>query len=432
MKKILLYIMLVALLSNYACKRQDLPKKDSEFVRVENGVFMIGDSVYNFVGTNFWYGAILASEGRGGNRERLEAELDLLQENGINNLRILVGGDGDENVPSHIRPVLQTGPGVYNDTILDGLDYLLAQLEKRNMKSVLYLNNAWEWSGGYGAYLKWAGAGDAPDPTRDGYEQYVNYVAQFVTNDSAKQLAADHVRNIVSRTNRYTHKPYVESPVIMSWQISNEPRGFASDSVTKQAFAQWIGSQAALIKSLDPHHMVSTGSEGKYGCENDIDLWARIHSDENIDYGLIHVWPYNWGWVSKTDLETNVDSACEKAYDYICSHRSLMNEIGKPLVLEEFGYPRDNFSFALGSPVSGRDKFYGYILSLMTEDHLIDGCNFWGWGGYGTPSHTYWQIWDDYTADPAQEQQGLNSVFATDSTTLKIIKNAALKVNKRS
>ena len=106
--------------------------------------------VYRYVGANFWYGAILASEGRGGDRARLARELDLLQSIGVDNLRVLVGGDGEENVPSHIMPVLQTSPGVYNDTILDGLDYLMAELERRGMKAVLFLNNAWEWSGGYG------------------------------------------------------------------------------------------------------------------------------------------------------------------------------------------------------------------------------------------------------------------------------------------
>ena len=42
-----------------------------------------------------------------------------------------------------------------------GLDYLLQQMGERGMKAVLYLNNAWEWSGGYGFYLEHAGAGKA-------------------------------------------------------------------------------------------------------------------------------------------------------------------------------------------------------------------------------------------------------------------------------
>ena len=146
---------------------------DTAFVTVRDGQFYIGDSLYRYVGTNFWYGAILASEGRGGDRERLGRELDRLQQLGVNNLRILAGGDGEEGLASHISPTLQTAPGVYNDTLLRGLDYLIADLEKRGMKAVIYLNNAWEWSGGFSTYLEWAGAGKAVNPADAGYPDYM-------------------------------------------------------------------------------------------------------------------------------------------------------------------------------------------------------------------------------------------------------------------
>lgn len=397
---------------------------ESDFVRVDNGKFMIGETPYRYVGTNFWYAAILGSQGRGGDRRRLAEELDLLKDNGIDNIRVLVGGDGEENIPSHVMPVLQTAPGVYNDTILDGLDYLMKELEARGMKAILFLNNAWEWSGGYGTYLEWATGEKTPNPAIDGYDKYMAHVAGFVKNEKAKELAANHVKNIVTRTNRYTGRPYSESPALMSWQIANEPRAFASDPETKEAFAQWIASQAALIKSLDPNHLVSTGSEGSHGCEADINLWHRIHQDPNIDYDIIHLWPYNWGWVNEQNLVDNVDEACANANRYIMAHSELAAADGKPLVVEEFGYPRDGFIFTPGSPTLGRDKFYDYVFALVENNDNIAGCNFWSWGGYAAPAHEFWQPWDDYTGDPAQEAQGLNSVFAKDASTLALIKEA--------
>lgn len=396
---------------------------EPEFVTLRDGNFYIGDSLYKYVGTNFWYGAILASEGRGGNRELLTRELDLMQANGIDNLRILVGADGDENVPHHVMPVLQTEPGVYNDTILDGLDYLMAELEKRGMKAVLYLNNAWEWSGGFGTYLEWAGAGKCPDPTDDGYNNYVDFVAQFVCNDSAKAMAADNVRFIVGRTNRYTGKPYSQSPALMTWEIANEPRPFASDSTTKANYAAWLADQAALIKSIDPNHLVSTGSEGLYGSAVDIDLWEKVHTGPDIDYGIIHLWPFNWRWVDKENLVAGMDSVCAISREYIDMHARIMARAGRPLVIEEFGYPRDGKEYAAGTSTAGRDAFYRYIFSLVEESDVINGCNFWGWGGYAQPAHEQWQPWDDYTCDPAHEPQGLYCVFASDSTTLAIIRN---------
>ena len=60
--------------------------KDTEgdkFVRVVDGHFVRNGSPYYYVGTNFWYGAILGSEGRGGNRTRLCQELDDMKAMGI-------------------------------------------------------------------------------------------------------------------------------------------------------------------------------------------------------------------------------------------------------------------------------------------------------------------------------------------------------------
>ena len=202
------------------CQRED---NSSEFVKVENGQFVRGEDTLSFVGTNFWYGPLIASEGRGGNRERLHKELDALKSIGVTNLRILVGSDGPEGVAYKVEPVLQLEPGVYNDTVLRGLDYLLAQMAERDMHAVLYFNNSWEWSGGYGQYLEWAGNGRALLPSVDGYENYVDHVSRFVKDEKAKELYYNHVKNIVTRTNTVTGKPYTEDPTIFSWQIGFEP-----------------------------------------------------------------------------------------------------------------------------------------------------------------------------------------------------------------
>lgn len=422
--------MLLALVavSCHNSRQEQQSMADAGFVTVKDGGFYIDGKPYKFVGTNFWYGAILASEGRGGDRARLEVELDSLQSIGIDNLRILVGGDGPDGVPTRVEPTLQLQAGVYNDTILRGLDYLLDRLEKRGMKAVLYLNNAWEWSGGYGCYLEWAGRDAAPIPSRDGYSAYMDYVKYFVLDSVAKELSYNHVRNIVSRTNTVTGKPYSESPAIMSWQVANEPRAFSDEG--KDSLASWIRQTARIIKSIDSNHLVSTGSEGKHGCETDINLWARIHSFPEIDYANIHIWPYNWGWISESTVASGVDVACENTRAYIAEHYELMKAVEKPLVLEEFGYPRDNFTFAIGTPTTGRDAYYKYVLSMVGDTvGMIAGCNFWGWGGTAEPAHEMWQRGDDYTGDPAQEAQGLNSVFSSDYSTIAVIKESTAKVN---
>lgn len=139
LKKVILFFIVSALVC-FACTSKTENKQ--HFVSVKNGHFVIGDQPYYYIGTNFWYGAILGSEGQGGNRERLHQELDFMKSVGIDNLRVLVGADGYAGQSVKVMPTLQLEPGVYNDTIFDGLDYLLAEMGKRNMHAVLFLNNS--------------------------------------------------------------------------------------------------------------------------------------------------------------------------------------------------------------------------------------------------------------------------------------------------
>lgn len=420
-KQFLLLTVLLFLLGACAPK----PAEHS-FIKVNaDGQFVRDGKPYYFVGANFWYGAILGSQGEGGNRERLHKELDFLKSIGINNLRVLVGADGENGIKTRVESSLQVAPGVYNDTILAGLDYFMNELRERDMTAVLYLNNSWEWSGGYSVYLQWSGHGDAVVPAVDGWPAYMEYVKQFPKSDSAKALFANHVNYIVSRTNRYNQIKYVDDPTIMSWQIGNEPRAFSDEN--KEPFARWMADVAAQIKSLDPNHMVSSGSEGAWGCEMDMNLFEKIHADPNINYLNIHIWPYNWGWVKADSLTELLPRAKENTKKYIDDHMVIARKYSKPIVLEEFGFPRDGFSFSKEAPTTARDEYYRYVFDLIRQDResggLFAGCNFWAWGGFAgqNPDHVFWEKGDDYTGDPAQEQQGLNSVFATDST-IEIIK----------
>ncbi len=401
---------------------------------VENGQFLRDGSPYYYVGTNFWYGPILASDTEGGDFERLSAELDSLKAAGIDNLRVLAGGDGLAGVATRIEPTLQSEPGVYDERLFVGLDRFLAELDKRDMHAVLYLNNSWEWSGGYWQYLEWAGAGKAVIPSIDGWQYYMATAWQFIVNDRAKELFANNVDRIVSRVNSVTGKAYRDDPAIFSWQICNEPRCFSASDSVRTVFVDWLWKTASQIKALDPNHMVSTGSEGKWGCEGDVEMFEKIHSCPDIDYLTIHIWPYNWGWIRQGHEVEDVWAAIDSTADYIDMHVEIARRLGKPVVVEEFGFPRDGFLFAKGTPTLGRDAYYGYMFSRVVdsayEGDVFAGVNFWGWGGLAAQSgNVYWQRGDDYCGDPAQEQQGLNSVYISDRSTVKAVSeaNAALK-----
>ncbi|MCD8207126.1 MAG: beta-galactosidase [Bacteroidales bacterium] len=426
MKPIIPFLVIITVFAATFCTPAG---KTDGICHIQDGNFTICETPYYYIGTNFWYGPILAADCEGGNYARLTAELDSLKALGIDNLRVLAGGDGLPGVPTRIEPVLQPEPGVYNEELFVGLDRFLVELGKRDMKAVLYLNNSWEWSGGYWQYLEWAGAGKAVIPSIDGWQYYMATAGQFLVNDKAKELFANHVEKVVSRVNSITGKPYKDDPAIFSWQICNEPRCFSNVDSVRVAFVDWLWDAAAQIRSLDPNHLISTGNEGLFGCEGDIDLYEKIHSCPDIDYLTIHIWPYNWNWISDGDVQGGVQTAIDHTERYIDIHVELAEKYSKPLVIEEFGYPRDDFQFAKGSPTMGRDTYYSYIFNRIIESKnnggKLAGLNFWSWGGLAGQSeeNIYWQKGDDYCGDPAQEQQGLNSVYLSDETTMEILRD---------
>lgn len=122
--------------------------------------------------------------------------------------------------------------------------------------------------------------------------------------------------------------------------------------------------------------------------------------------------------------------------EYINNHLAIARKLNKPLVFEEFGLPRNGFQFTPQSAVTFRDEYYDFaftrVLQSVKEKDGLAGANFWAFSGTGKPNPSrdknMWQGGDDYLGDPPQEAQGLNSVFATDST-LVLVKKYNVLIN---
>ena len=434
MKKLLI-VMGIILLAFASCK-SSAPLKN-KFIKVENGHFLRDGKPYYYIGTNYWYGAILGSKGKAGNRQRLIEELDLMKANGIDNLRVLAGAEGPDGEPRRVSPALQVSPGVYNEELLEGLDFLLAEMAKRKMVAVLFLNNAWEWSGGFSQYLAWSGKGPIPYPETNGHtwNEFMTFSGTFHQCSECKELFRNHIKYMLGRTNQITGIPYSEDPTIMTWELANEPRAFSN--ANKVPFLNWVNETSAYIKSLDANHLVTTGTEGRWGCENDIDLFEKIHSSKNIDYLTMHIWPFNWSWLKPQDMAGTMDKAIAYTGKYMDEHLKVARKLNKPLVFEEFGLPRDGFVFTPGSPVTIRDRYYdfsfGRVLESAQKMDMMAGANFWAFSGIGKTNpareKNMWQVGDDYLGDPPQEAQGLNSVFINDPT-MTIVKKYNEEISK--
>jgi mannan endo-1,4-beta-mannosidase len=409
------------------------------FVGVRDGHLTLDGEPYRFVGANLWYGAWLGSPAAYGDRARLRRELDKLKALGVTNLRVL--GSGEQS-PAKVAldPTFRGSGQDYNADLLKGLDVLLAEMGQRGMKAVIYLNNFWDWSGGMPAYLRWAGNGtwfQQGDPAHP-WPEFADYSGRFYGDATANALFRHYVKALVSRVNTVTGKPYRDDPTLMAWQLANEPRPGGSEGfgvANLPTYYRWIDETATLIKSLDPRHLVSTGSEGAKGCLEREACVVEAHKPAAIDYVTLHVWPNNWSWIDPKNQAATYDAGEARCVDYVTRHIALAKGLNKPLVIEEFGLIRDDRAFAPDAPANLKDRFYKTIFGLVLADMKAGGptagTNFWAWNGEGRAQHdNAWFAKGDrsYVGDPPQEEQGLYGVFDADVTTIAVIKAHAADV----
>lgn len=423
-----LWILLCALILESLAWASPMP---SDFVEVRGTQFYLHGQPYHFLGANFWYGMNLGDASDSQGQARLRRELDRLQELGVTNLRILAATEGPDGEPIRVRPALQNEAGVYNEDLLKGLDLLLVELRKRQMKAVLALGNFWEWSGGLGQYLVWSGFADRipyPPPLDGDFDSYQKFVAQFYAYAPARKLYEDHVRTIVSRTNTLTGLAYAEDPTIMAWELCSEPRAMNQPA----AFHEWIHTSSTLIRRLAPRQLITVGAEGDtpHPQYSNSDYYID-HNFPNIDYGTIHIWPENFGWYDPLQPEKTWPVAWDKTLHYIRSHIAKAQALKKPMVLEEFGLARDQRSYAVNSSVRWRDRYYRLVLDEVLRAAQsgvpLNAAYFWAWSGEGRPRvpGELWRAGDPWLGDPPHEHQGWYGVYDSDRSTLGLLKEHA-------
>ncbi|OGX81093.1 hypothetical protein BEN49_16105 [Hymenobacter coccineus] len=397
------------------------------FVQAKGTQFTLNGKPYRYIGANYWYGGLLATQGPAG-KARLAQELDFLKQHGVANLRVMVGAEGlSSGYQYRVLQPLQPTQGQFDENIMAGLDYLLAELGKRQMKAVLHFTNTWEWSGGLGQYLEWNNYTGQPLPKNPGYtwDKYRAYIAQFYSCAPCQDAVATYIRYVLARTNTLTGKRYTADPAIMAWEIINEPRPMLP--AANPSFEAWMKQTAALVKSIDPNHLLTTGSEGTMAYDGDQGVYERLHADPHIDYLTIHIWPKNWSWFRDTATAKGFPAVLARTKAYVDQHVAVAAQLRKPLVVEEFGLPRDGQVFTLGAPTALRDQYYGALFGMAKGNtpagRVIAGYNFWAFGGAArpVPGQVFWKPGDAYMGDPGGEEQGLNSVFDADQSTWAVI-----------
>jgi mannan endo-1,4-beta-mannosidase len=372
-------------------------------------------------GINYWAGTTLARpDNATGGWDQVRRDLDGIQAAGINMIRTMAATEGPNTEPQRIVPTIQPAPGQYDPAGVAGVLRFAEEMQKRGLLGIYQLSNFWQWSGGFAQYVAWAGGGAIPYPPPapgGSWDRYQNFAGSFYKNPKAVELYDAFIKFIV---------PQLKSNPTVIWELANEPRGMTNQAV----FHDWIDQTARLIKSLAPGQLVTTGSEGLTGSP----VYAGVdpvkdHASAAIDFICFHMWAENWGWVHGDSIPRGYPRALDLAKKYVAKHVELAAKInngtGKPLLLEEFGFPRDGGSFDPSSPTTFRDQYfqevYALVASLIPTTPMA-GIMPWAWAGDQRPPRPgeFWKPGDPFIGDPPHEKQGWYSIYDKD-TTLKLI-----------
>eukprot|EP01026_Neomeris_dumetosa_P036820 TRINITY_DN2976_c0_g1_i11.p1 TRINITY_DN2976_c0_g1~~TRINITY_DN2976_c0_g1_i11.p1 ORF type:complete len:487 (-),score=43.13 TRINITY_DN2976_c0_g1_i11:309-1628(-) len=298
----------------------------------------------------------------------------------------------------------QISPGVYDESAFQSLDYILEEARRNGMKVILSFVDNWKYYNGVAQYVDWSKSapvrnqsrpvdqfGD-PNPVTFAHENEKIYETArqilFFTDKDCKMFYKSHIVAILNRINKFNGRKYKDDPTIMAWDLLNEPR-CEKWMIPKcpEILQKWLVEMANFVRSKDPNHLITIGSEGFYGVNSQHTVhnpqeWAADMGQDfvsnnliqNIDFATIHVWPNNWNRTS---------TSCQK--QWIQSHTEVANqEIKKPLLLEEFGKKLIEEEEQSKEGVSQlRDPVYRLTYELVEKGIMsrmgMGGSLFWRW-----------------------------------------------------
>ncbi|KAM1090912.1 hypothetical protein ACFX2I_018315 [Malus domestica] len=266
---------------------------------------------------------------------------------------------------------LQFSPGSYNEHMFKGLDFVIAEARRYEIKMILSLVNNYENFGGRKQYVNWA--------RRKG--QYLTSDDDFFRNPVVKGYYKNHVTTVVNRYNSYIGVHYKDDPTIMAWELINEPR--CSSDPSGRTIQAWIKEMASHVKSIDRNHLLEVGLEGFYGQE--IPQRMSLNPGYNIgtefiannripgiDFTTIHSYPDQW-LGSSNDQHQVVFSN-----NWLNTHIQVaQNILQKPIYIAEFGKSWKDLGFRTYQRDLLFNTVYSKIYFLAKRGGAAAGGLFW-------------------------------------------------------
>ncbi|XP_061346501.1 mannan endo-1,4-beta-mannosidase 2-like [Gastrolobium bilobum] len=284
-------------------------------------------------------------------RPRVHEMLKAGAKMGLTVCRTWAFNDGDYNA-------LQTSPGVFNEQAFKALDYVIAEARKHGIRLLLSLVNNLPAYGGKTQYVEWA------------WQEGVGLSSSndsFFFDPSIRSYFKYYVKTILTRKNTITGIEYRNDPIILGWELINEPRCMTDPS--GDTLQDWIEEMSAFVKLIDKNHLVTVGLEGFYGPNDpkrltvNPELWAsRLGSDfirnskiSNIDFTSVHIYPDHW--FHEQEVEDYIKFVSKWMLSHIEDGDMVLK---KPVLFSEYGLSSTIKNFSL----SDREKMYKTILDI--------------------------------------------------------------------
>ncbi|KAG5601826.1 hypothetical protein H5410_033196 [Solanum commersonii] len=281
--------------------------KNVDFVRTRGAHFVLNGSPFLFNGFNSYWLMHVAAEPT--ERYKVSEVFKEASAASLSVCRTWAFSDGGD-------AALQISPGVYDERVLQGLDFVISEARKYGIRLILSFVNNYKDFGGRSQYAQWAkNAG---------------------------------IQNINSEDDFYTHPSqynariaYRDDSTIMAWELMNEPRCNADYS--GKTVNGWVQEMASFVKSLDKKHLLEIGMEGFYGDsmpeKKQVNPGFQVGTDfisshlvKEIDFATIHAYTDQWLSGQSDDAQSTFMQR------WMISHwQDSRTILKKPLVLSEFG-----------------------------------------------------------------------------------------------
>ncbi|XP_074373553.1 mannan endo-1,4-beta-mannosidase 5-like [Apium graveolens] len=297
---------------------------NKDFVKVRGSHFVVNGSPFVFNGFNSYWMMNVATDPT--QRYKVTQVFRDASAAGLSVCRTWAFADGGDKA-------LQISPGSYDERVFEGLDFVISEARKYNIRLVLSFVNNYNDFGGRGQYIQWA--------TNSAGIQFINGNDDFYTHHVVKAYYRNHVQRVITRVNTITRTAYRDDSTIMAWELMNEPR--CQVDYSGNTINGWVKEMAVYVKSLDMKHLLEIGMEGFYGDtmpnKKQINPGYQVGTDfisnnliKEIDFATIHAYPDIW--LSGQNEEAQMAFMGKWMRSHFMDAKTILK---KPIVIAEFG-----------------------------------------------------------------------------------------------